>query len=118
MSFDLIQLTDPLREAMHAHAEQEAPRECCGVVLRVDGDLRYQRCRNTFDAADGADRFRLHPEDYAAAEDAGKVLAVVHSHPNACANPSMADRVGCTYPASSVARLSSTASAPCQFHIY
>lgn len=95
MSFELNQLTDSLREAMHAHAEQEFPRECCGLVLRADGDLFYQRCRNTVEAADGADRFKLHPEDYAAAEDRGEVLAVVHSHPNACANASMADRVGC-----------------------
>ncbi len=90
-------LNDELRQAMLDHAAAEQPRECCGLLLRdaEDGTLRYLTARNTEPGTGGQDRFRLHPDDYAAAEDAGEVLAVVHSHPNASANPSMADRVGC-----------------------
>lgn len=90
-------LTDELRAAIAAHAEKEAPRECCGLLLRaVDGGtLHYMACRNAAPGPAGEDRFTLHPEDYAAAEDFGEVLAIVHSHPNASANPSMADRVMC-----------------------
>lgn len=93
-------LSDALRTAMHEHAAREMPRECCGVVIEARdvaeaGALRYVPCRNVHAGAAGEDRFRLEPGDYAAAEDAGTVIAVVHSHPNAGANPSMADRVGC-----------------------
>jgi proteasome lid subunit RPN8/RPN11 len=93
----LQMLTDELRQAMIDHAAAEQPRECCGLIVRVadDGILRYLAARNIFVGRAGQDRFSLDPDDYAAAEDTGTVLAVVHSHPNASANPSMADRVGC-----------------------
>src|SRR5690242_1133361 len=45
--------------------------------------------------ARGTDHFVMHPEDYAAAEDAGEVVAIFHSHPDASCKPSEADRVGC-----------------------
>ena len=41
------------------------------------------------------DRFHLSEVDFAAAEEAGEVRAVVHSHPDRAATPSMADRYGC-----------------------
>lgn len=89
-------LTDELRQALLAHAEAEAPRECCGVLVRDPdgGTLHYMPARNLLDTA-GQDRFVMDPLDWAAAEDFGQVLAVVHSHPGASANPSMADRVQC-----------------------
>jgi len=91
------ELTEPLRAAMRAAAQAAFPKECCGLIVRDRGGeaLRYVACRNTASAASAADVFVLDPADFAAAEDAGEVLAVVHSHPNACANPSMADRVYC-----------------------
>ena len=92
-------LNDVLRMAMVDHAAAEQPRECCGLlVLGGDTDVvHYMACRNVWGQAgrSGHDRFLMHPEDWAAAEDFGRLLAVVHSHPNASANPSMADRVGC-----------------------
>jgi proteasome lid subunit RPN8/RPN11 len=81
-----------MTEAMRSHAAAESPRECCGLVIRTaGGELEYVRARNR--AATPADHFILHEEDFAAAEDRGVVLAIVHSHPHASANPSMADRV-------------------------
>lgn len=109
-------LTDVLRQAIVDHAAIEQPRECCGLLVRltqvaevvradgrlcvVDGELAYLPARNVFPQSPAGgyqqqDRFRLHPEDWAAAEDCGDIVAVVHSHPHASANPSMADRVGC-----------------------
>lgn len=92
----MIELNDELRQAMHAHAAAEAPRECCGLVIEhvEDGKLLYVACRNVAPGG-GDDRFRIDAADYAMAEDQGNVLGIVHSHPNASANPSMADRVGC-----------------------
>jgi|JI8StandDraft_1071087.scaffolds.fasta_scaffold107585_2 proteasome lid subunit RPN8/RPN11 len=86
-------------QALHAdiarHAAAEFPRECCGLVVqRPGGDgVAYIACTNA--ATDPADAFVLDPRDYAAAADEGTVLAIVHSHPNASAHPSMADRVMC-----------------------
>jgi len=79
--------------AIRAHAIAEYPREACGlVVLTKTRAERYIPCRNT---APGTDHFSLAAEDYAAAEDEGRVVALVHSHPDAPARPSAADLVAC-----------------------
>lgn len=78
-----------------AHAEAERPREACGLLLRVKRRVVYRACRNLADLHQAKDRFSIHPEDWAAAEDDGKVLAVVHSHPDADCHPSDTDRVMC-----------------------
>lgn len=80
------------QDAIRAHAVAEYPRECCGLVV-VDGRReQYVPCRNE---ALGNDHFELSAEDYASAEDLGRIAAVVHSHPDAPAAPSAADRVAC-----------------------
>lgn len=81
------------RAAVTRHALAEYPREACGLVVRVNGRRRYVPCRNL--APDPAAHFQLCPQDYAAAEDLGEVVAVVHSHPDAPAAPSPLDRQGC-----------------------
>ncbi|UDF33748.1 UNVERIFIED_ORG: C40 family peptidase [Shinella sp. XGS7] len=93
---NLLDLPPSLVAAIRQAAEGAYPRECCGLVVALpDGELRYWPCRNLVAGEAAQDRFSLAPEDWAAAEDAGTVVAVVHSHPNACANPSVADRVSC-----------------------
>lgn len=92
-----FELTELLRTDMLAHAAHEQPRECCGLVVRTgDGaaGVVYMPCGNV-SRGEGTDRFVIDPDGYVAAEEAGEVLAVVHSHPHASANPSMADRIGC-----------------------
>ncbi len=80
-------------QAIHAHAAAEYPREACGLIVATFDDERFIPCRNL--AETPSEHFRLPAEDYAAAEDLGAVTAVVHSHPNAAATPSEADRVMC-----------------------
>ncbi len=75
------------------HALRERPREACGLVVLVDGRETYWPCRNVA-TSDG--EFDLHSDDYAAAEDAGQVLAVVHSHPAGPAEASADDQAECT----------------------
>lgn len=76
---------------VHAHAARETPRECCGLAVVVKGRLRYWPARNIAQAGE----FAIHPEDQAAAEDAGEVVAVCHSHVYLPPTPSEADRVMC-----------------------
>lgn len=85
-------MDDCLLAYIRAHAAREAPRECCGVVTVEHGERVYRACRN---ASQGDAEFAIHPEDWAAAQDAGEIVAVVHSHPFASPEPSMADRVEC-----------------------
>ena len=79
-------------DVIRAHAIRVYPHECCGLVVIVRGRERYVECTN---AATGADYFVLPAEEYAEAESLGSVVAVVHSHPDAPATPSEADRVAC-----------------------
>lgn len=91
-----IELTNFVRHQVMEHAEEEAPRECCGLLVRGQaGALMYLPAENRFAGKAGEDRFDMDPQAWVQAEELGEVVAVVHSHPNATANPSMADRVGC-----------------------
>lgn len=81
------------RDEALQHAQAEFPREACGLVVRVDGLDAFRACENR--ALDAAEHFVISAEDYAAAEDAGEIVAVFHSHPNAPCHASEADRVAC-----------------------
>lgn len=75
------------------HAAAEHPREACGLVVLVRGRLRYWPCRNA--ASDPGEHFVMDPADRVEAEDAGDVVGVFHSHPDAPATPSPDDRAAC-----------------------
>lgn len=85
---------DTLVPEVLAHAATEAPRECCGLAVVVKGRLRYWPCRNI---AVETNQFEIEPEDYAAAEDAGEVVGVCHSHVFIAPTPSEADKVMCEH---------------------
>lgn len=78
-------------DAIKAHAQQEMPRESCGVLVLVKRKLQYFACRNI---AENHEHFVIHSEDYAAAEDMGTITTIVHSHPTTPPKPSQADLVG------------------------
>lgn len=79
-------------QAAVAHAAQEAPRESCGLVVARDNKAVYVPCRNI---ASGEREFAIAPEDWAAVEDSGEILMVVHSHYGVPPEPSHADLVEC-----------------------
>lgn len=80
-------------DAIKAHALEAYPNECVGFVVLVGEEELYLRGQNAGDKP--AQMFLTRPEDYAAAEDMGKVVAFVHSHPDEAARPSPADLVAC-----------------------
>ena len=78
------------------HALEAYPSESCGLVVAVGKrkkKQKYVRCTNL--AGKGDRHFVIGAEDYAAAEDMGEVVGVIHSHPDETARPSPADKVCC-----------------------
>ena len=79
-----------VRDAIAAHARDEAPNEACGVVVLRDGTAeRYVRGRN---ALGSPYRYELEVDpDVWFLEDEGYELAVCHSHPETAPRPSKTD---------------------------
>lgn len=78
-----------------AHARDEAPRECCGLLFgRADEILAARRARNVAD--DPERRYVIEPRDHLSAiRDARAagldVIGAYHSHPRTRAVPSPTD---------------------------
>ncbi|HBY9809078.1 TPA: C40 family peptidase [Klebsiella aerogenes] len=86
-------LSQRLKNAIEMHAADVYPNECCGLITRVGRQRRYIRCENSHETP--AEHFRISAGDWIATEDAGDVLAVVHSHPDAGPHASAEDLQGC-----------------------
>ena len=89
----MIPIAEAVLAAIREHAEKDFPKEACGVVIVRRGKQVYVPCANL--ASDPGAHFVIAPADYAAAEEAGEVIRIVHSHPNLSPQPSEADKVGC-----------------------
>lgn len=63
------------------HAEAEAPKECCGLLLRTESGGGYDvwACRNAH--ADPENFFQIPVKDHLAAVATGRLVAYYHSHP-------------------------------------
>src|SRR5207302_3556236 len=87
----LVVVPDAIRAELRAHADDEAPNECCGLVLLRDGVAeRYVRGRNKL-ASPYRYELGVDPEVWFA-EDEGYELAVFHSHPATEPRPSRTDQ--------------------------
>ena len=89
-----MRITRPLLDEMVAHAEAEAPNECCGMIASRDGQaVAVHRAVNKAASAlryeiDGLEQYRIQME----IEDAGLDLgAIYHSHTRSAPYPSQTD---------------------------
>ncbi|MDR5833360.1 Mov34/MPN/PAD-1 family protein [Caballeronia sp. LZ034LL] len=82
-------LADRARAAIQAHALACYPNESCGLIVRGD----YVPCANV--AHHPSEHFAISAAEYAHIEDLGSVQAIVHSHPDASALPSLDDLRAC-----------------------
>jgi [CysO sulfur-carrier protein]-S-L-cysteine hydrolase len=100
----MIQLTQRVIDELAAHAREEAPNECCGLLVGT-GDLDnlitdVVRCRNV---EASPVRYQLDPAQHIAANRAlrgtgRRVVGAYHSHPRSPADPSETDVRQAYYP--------------------
>ncbi len=81
-------------DEMIAHARDDDPNECCGMLSGADGEVRTVRRATNAEASpfrysiDAKEQFRLMRE----IEDAGEELVgIYHSHTKSAAHPSQTD---------------------------
>jgi [CysO sulfur-carrier protein]-S-L-cysteine hydrolase len=93
-SLGRVRIAQSLYDEIVAHAMQEAPNECCGMIASRDGEaVRVYRATNTAASPlryeiDGAEQYRIQME----IEDAGFDLgAIYHSHTRSEPYPSQTD---------------------------
>ena len=87
----MVVVPQAIRDELHAHAADEAPNECCGVLVLKDGVAeRYVRGRNVL-ASPYRYQLEIDPDVWFL-EDEGYELAVFHSHPETEPRPSRTDR--------------------------
>ena len=91
MEARLVVVPAAIREELSAHAAEEAPNECCGVLVFRDGVAeRYVRGSNKL-ASPYRYELEIDPSVWFL-EDEGYELAVFHSHPETEPRPSRTDR--------------------------
>jgi proteasome lid subunit RPN8/RPN11 len=96
----VITIVQRVLDDVRAHADEDAPRECCGVLIgRPQAILESARALNL---AEGTTRFLLDPRDHIRAMREARarqmdVIGFYHSHPRSRAYPSETDVAECGY---------------------
>ena len=87
----MVVVPEPIRAELRTHGREEAPNECCGLVVLRDGVAeRYVRGRNRLESPYRYE-LEIDPEVWFL-EDEGYELAVFHSHPETEPRPSRPSR--------------------------
>ena len=89
-----MRISRQLLDDVIAHAREDAPNECCGMIASSDGEaVAVHRARNAAASPfryeiDGMEQYRIQT----AIEDAGLELgAIYHSHTRSAPEPSQTD---------------------------
>jgi proteasome lid subunit RPN8/RPN11 len=91
---DAMRIAPQLLDQVIAHAREEAPNECCGMISGRDGRATaVHRARNAFASPL---RYEVHPQDQyritMEIEESGEeIAAIYHSHTGSDAYPSQTD---------------------------
>jgi [CysO sulfur-carrier protein]-S-L-cysteine hydrolase len=89
-----MKVPQQLIDEMVAHARDDAPNECCGMVGGIDGEAQTVYRAENAEASplrysiDAAEQFRLMKEIEGAGEE---LVAIYHSHTKSEAYPSQTD---------------------------
>jgi len=83
-SFNMIQFLEQIQK----HFEEWYPKEGCGVLGVVKGDLQWFPCDNI---AEGEEDFVIDSQQYLKISRKCDIVGVVHSHPDASCDPSISD---------------------------
>lgn len=98
---DRVRLPQSVIDDLLAHAQDDAPDECCGLLIGTPGVVaRAVRARNVLASPT---RYRVHPKDHfdalrSARAEGLAVVGTYHSHPTSRAEPSARDVAEGTYP--------------------
>jgi len=89
-----VRISRELLDEVVAHAREEAPNECCGMIASLDG--RAVAVHRAVNAAASPLRYEMEPQDQyrieMAIDDAGQELgAIYHSHTRSAPFPSQTD---------------------------
>jgi proteasome lid subunit RPN8/RPN11 len=84
----MIQFIDEIEK----HFEEWYPKEGCGVLAAIKGEMQWFPCKNV---ATDEDDFVIDSEEYIRVGQRGDIVAVVHSHPDESPEPSELDRKYC-----------------------
>lgn len=82
-------------DEMVAHAREDLPNECCGLIGGADGEAKtLYRARNAFASpfsyrVDPGDQYRIIEKEMREQEE--ELLAIYHSHTKSPAYPSQTD---------------------------
>ena len=71
-------LSSSVTNRIKEHSINEAPNECCGLILKRSGQIEPFKCENI--SLKKRTNFSISPKDYLAASKLGRILAYYHSH--------------------------------------
>ena len=83
------------KEQAAIHADEQAPKESCGLLAIIKGKETYWPCKNLSESPD--EFFVIDPDNWADCEDEGELIGIIHSHPYGSALPSEADKASCEH---------------------
>jgi proteasome lid subunit RPN8/RPN11 len=89
-----VKISKDLVDEMVAHAREDVPNECCGMVGGRDGEAR--KVIRVVNSAASPLRYEMDPQGQFDAlkeieGDGGELLAIYHSHTKSAAYPSQTD---------------------------
>lgn len=90
-----MRISRGLVDEITAHAREDLPNECCGLIGGIDGTVQtVYRARNAFASpfsyrVDGDDQYRIIEKEMR--ERGEELVAIYHSHTKSPAYPSQTD---------------------------